>query len=178
MPDPGTPGPSPTGGTPEPQAPFPGPPNREGSPAAEGTGPVVHTPPTATRPGPEGLAVTRSEEELRVGVRTRLRRLRVRKYLVTDYVTRTIPVRREEVRLEEVGPDQVVAGGAGDWDPAGDQAAAPELEVVLYREEPVIQLRPVPVERVRLVKRLVTEERTITEELRKEHVELDEHPRP
>jgi Domain of unknown function (DUF2382) len=179
---PGTAGTAGAAGTPEPHPPVPGPPNREGSPAAQGTGPVVHTPPTGTptptRLGPEGLVVTRSEEELRVGVRTRLRRLRLRKYLVTDYVTRTIPVRREEVRLEEVGPDQVVAGGAGDWDPAGDQAAAPELEVVLYREEPVIQLRPVPVERVRLVKRLVTEERTITEELRKEHVEVDEHPRP
>jgi hypothetical protein len=53
------------------------------------------------------VVVTRSEEELRVGVRTRLRRLRVRRYVVTEYVTRTIPVRREKVRLEEVRSDQV-----------------------------------------------------------------------
>ena len=48
--------------------------------------------------------------------------------------------------------------------------------MVLHREEPVVQLRAVPVERVRLVKRLVTEQRTVTEELRSERVEVDEGP--
>ena len=126
-------------------------------------------------PGDAGLVVTRSEEELVVGRRTRVRRLRLRKYVVTEYVTRTIPVRRERVRLEEVAADTVVDGGADDWDdPAPDGAT--QLEVVLYREEPEIRLRPVPVERARLVKRRVSEQRTITEELRKERVEVDEPP--
>jgi Domain of unknown function (DUF2382) len=122
-----------------------------------------------------GLVVTRSEEEMRVGVRTRLRPVRVRKYVVTEYVTRTIPVRREKVRLEEVPSDQVVEGGADRWQPAGE-AGAPELEVVLHREEPVVQLRPVPVERVRLYRELVSDRRTVTAELRKEQVEVDEGP--
>ncbi len=126
-------------------------------------------------PGGAGPVVTRSEEELRVGVRTRLRRVRVRKYVVTEYVTRTIPVRREKVRLEEVPSDEVVEGGADRWRPAGE-AGAPELEVVLHREEPVIRLRPVPVERVRLVRQLVSDRRTVTAELRKEQVEVDEGP--
>jgi uncharacterized protein (TIGR02271 family) len=116
--------------------------------------------------------VTRSEEELRVGLRTRLRRLRLRKYVVTEYVTRTIPVRREKVRLEELGPGQLVDGGADDWAGPG-QDGATQLELVLHREEPLVQLRAVPVERVRLVKRLVTEQRTVTEDLRKEQVEVD-----
>jgi hypothetical protein len=142
--------------------PSPGPPP---VPPAVRAGP----PPAAGEPG---LVVTRSEEELRVGLRTRLRRLRLRRYVVTEYVTRTIPVRREKVRLEELPSGQVVDGGADGWPPAGE-AGVPELEVVLYREEPVIQLRTVPVERVRLVKRLVTEQHTVTEELRKEQVEVD-----
>jgi len=144
---------------PEPRPPAPSPPEGERSSAAEGS----------------RLVVTRSEEELRVGVRTRLRRLRLRKYVVTEYVTRTIPVRREKVRLEEVPSDQVVDGGADRWEPTGE-AGAPQLELVLHREEPVVRLRTVPVERVRLVRQRVADRRTVTEELGKEQVELDEGP--
>jgi hypothetical protein len=172
-----------TEAAPEPHAPVPGPPDREGSPTPDALAPVVHTPrrpdPPAA-PGEAGLVVTRSEEELRVGRRTRLRRLRLRKYVVTEYVTRTIPVRREKVRLEELPSDQVADGGADDWvDPGQDDTT--QLELVLHREEPVVQLRAVPVERVRLVKRLVTDQRTVTEELRAERVEVDADqgpPRP
>jgi hypothetical protein len=162
-------------GTPEPRPPVPGPPNREGSPAAEGTAPVVHTPrradPTAEA-GEGGVVVTRSEEELAVVVRTRLRRLRLRKYVVTEYVTRTIPVRREKVRLELVSADEVLDGGADDWGDEPDEAT--QLGLVLHREEPEIRLRPVPVERVRLARHLVTERRTVSEWLRKEQVEVDQ----
>jgi hypothetical protein len=46
-------------------------------------------------------AMTRSEEEVRVGKRTRVRgRARLKKYVVTDYVETKVPVKREEVRLE------------------------------------------------------------------------------
>jgi Domain of unknown function (DUF2382) len=129
------------------------------------------------RPAAQGpVEVVRSEEELQVGVRRWRRRLRLRKYVVTEYVTRTIPVRREEVRLEEVtAPAEPVGEPAdqGAAQAAGDQAL---LEVVLHREEPVIQLRVVPAERVRLFKDVVTEQRTVTEEIRKEQVELQSEP--
>jgi stress response protein YsnF len=118
------------------------------------------------------VEVVRSEEELQVGVRRRLRRLRLRKYVVTEYVTRAIPVRREEVRLEELSAPAEPVGEPDDQgavQAAGDQAL---LEVVLHREEPVIQLRVVPAERVRLFKDVVTEQRTVTEEIRKEQVDL------
>ena len=181
---PGTPDALGTPGTPEPPHPrVPGPPNREGSPAGQVGAPVVHTSPDRPgegdpgRPGEGGVVVTRSEEELVVGKRTRLRRVRVRKYVVTEYVTRTIPVRREEVRLEELPAAGVTEGGADDWG-APDQGGAPELEVVLHREEPEIRLWPVPVERVRLRRQLVTERRTVTAELRKEQVEVDQDQRP
>jgi stress response protein YsnF len=46
-------------------------------------------------------AMTRSEEELVVGTRRRVRgKARLRKYVVTEHVQRTIPVQREEVRVE------------------------------------------------------------------------------
>ena len=118
------------------------------------------------------MEVVRSEEELQVGVRSRRRRLRLRKYVITEYVTRTIPVRREEVRLEEVPAPAEPVGEPDDQgavQAAGDQAL---LEVVLHREEPVIQLRVVPAERIRLFKDVVAEQRTVTEEIRKEQVDL------
>jgi stress response protein YsnF len=132
-------------------------------------------------PGVQGPAaqgpveVVRSEEELQVGVRWRLRRVRLRKYVVTEYLTRTIPVRREDVRLEEL-PEPAEPTGEPDQpavQPAGDQAL---VELILHREEPVIQLRVVPAERVRLFKDVVTEQRTVTEELRKERVDLRSTP--
>ena len=46
-------------------------------------------------------AMTRSEEELRVGTQTRERgRARLRKYVTTEQQTVTVPVQREEVRVE------------------------------------------------------------------------------
>ena len=50
-----TPGGAPTPRTREPRAPFPGPPNREGSPAGAGRGPVVHSPPGGTGTGADPL---------------------------------------------------------------------------------------------------------------------------
>jgi stress response protein YsnF len=137
-------------------------------------GPAGPPVPRLAAQGP--VEVVRSEEELQVGVRRRLRRLRLRKYVVTEYLTRTIPVRREEVRLEELPAPAEPVGEAGDQgaaQAAGDQAL---LEVVLHREEPVIQLRVVPAERVRLFKDVVTEQRTVIEEIRKEQVDLQSEP--
>jgi hypothetical protein len=136
-----------------------------------------------TRAGPAGppvprlaaqgpVEVVRSEEELQVGVRRRRRRLRLRKYVVTEYLTRTIPVRREEVRLEEVAAPAESVGEPDEQSTVQAASEQPLLEVVLHREEPVIQLRVVPAERVRLFKDVVTEQRTVTEEIRKEQVNL------
>jgi hypothetical protein len=51
--------------------------------------------------GDDRDAMTRSEEELVVGTRRRVRgKARLKKYVVTEHVQRTIPVQREEVRVE------------------------------------------------------------------------------
>jgi uncharacterized protein (TIGR02271 family) len=97
----------------------------------------------------------------------------LRKYVVTEYVTRTIPIRREEVRLEELPPGSPAPADPPTPDGPGDE---PSLELVLHREEPVIQTRVVPIERVRVVKHVVTEHRTFSEQLRKEQVELQQEP--
>jgi stress response protein YsnF len=45
--------------------------------------------------------MVRSEEELTVGTRRRVRgKARLKKYVVTEHVQRTVPVQREEVRVE------------------------------------------------------------------------------
>jgi uncharacterized protein (TIGR02271 family) len=115
-------------------------------------------------------AMTRSEEELRVGKAQRERgRARLRKYVVTEQVQQTVPVQREEVRVErEPITDASVADAT-----AGPDISEEEHEVVLHEEEVVVEKRAVPKERVRLDTETVTDERQISEEVRKEHIEVD-----
>ena len=115
-------------------------------------------------------AMTRSEEELRVGTAERERgRARLRKYVVTEQVTQTVPVRREEVRVER----EPITEGNVDRALAGPEISEEEHEVVLHEEEPVVEKRTVPKERVRMEKDSVTEEAQVSEEVRKEQIEAD-----
>ena len=130
-------------------------------PAATATAPMTTA---STEPG--GTMV-RSEEELRVRIRRRARRVRVKRYVVTDYVTRAIPVRREELRLEAeelVDEANLTAPPA----PPGDGR-----EMVLHQEEVVVSKRVVARERVRLRVQTVTEHRQISGEVRIERIEVD-----
>jgi uncharacterized protein (TIGR02271 family) len=115
-------------------------------------------------------AMTRSEEELRVGTAQRERgRARLRKYVVTEEVQQTIPVQREEVRVErEPITDANIADAT-----SGPEISDEEHEVTLHDEEPVVEKRTVPKERVRLDKETVVDEQTVSEEVRKEQIEAD-----
>jgi uncharacterized protein (TIGR02271 family) len=116
-------------------------------------------------------AMTRSEEEVRVGTAERESgRVRLRKYVVEDEVTQTVPVRREEVRVEREAITDENVGDAMDGPAISDE----EHEVVLREEEPVVEKRAVPKERVRLDKDTVTDERQVTETARKEQIEVDD----
>jgi uncharacterized protein (TIGR02271 family) len=116
-------------------------------------------------------AMTRSEEELRVGTAEReAGRVRLRKYVVEDEVTRTVPVQREEVRVER---EPITDANVGDA-MAGPEISEEEHEVVLHEEEPVAEKRTVPKERVRLDKDAHTEEREVSETLRKEEIDVDD----
>ena len=128
-------------------------------------------------PAADGEAlVTRSEEELRISTHRReVRRARLARYVETETVTRTVEVGREQVRVEyepisaqsDSGRSEHPADGGDGW-------------MVLYDEEVVLTTRRVPRERVRLRTHSITEDREITEVLRKERIEVargDQTPR-
>ena len=99
-------------------------------------------------------AMTRSEEELRVGTTERESgRVRLKKYVVEDQVTETVPVRREEVRVEREPITDANVDDATD----GPAISEEEHEVTLRAEEPVVEKRTVPQERVRLEKDVETD---------------------
>lgn len=115
-------------------------------------------------------AMTRSEERLHVGTRQReTGRARLRKYVVTENVTQTVPVSHEEVRLEREPITEANRGEAYD----GPAISEEEHEVVLHGEEAVVDKEAVAVERVRLDKETVTEQQTVTDQVRKERIELE-----
>jgi uncharacterized protein (TIGR02271 family) len=115
-------------------------------------------------------AMTRSEEELRVGTETRERgRARLRKYVVTEEQQVTVPVQREEVRVER----EPITDANLDAATSGPAISEDEHEVTLHEETPVVEKRAVPRERLRLDTETVTDERQVAEEVRKEQVEVE-----
>jgi hypothetical protein len=92
-------------------------------------------------------AMTRSEEELRVGTQAR---------------------ERGRARLREPITDANLDAAT-----SGPAISEEEHEVTLREEEVVVEKRAVPRERVRLDKDTVTEERQVAEEVRKEQIEVD-----
>jgi uncharacterized protein (TIGR02271 family) len=115
-------------------------------------------------------AMTLSEERINVGTQRReAGRARLRKYVVTENVTQTVPVTREEVVLErEPITDANIANAT-----SGPDISEEEHEVILHEETPVVEKTVEPVERVRLGTQETTEQRTVTEEVRKERIDTD-----
>jgi len=115
-------------------------------------------------------AMTRSEEELEVGTAQRERgRARLRKYVTTETQQLTVPVEREEVRVER----EPITDANLDAATSGPAISEEEHEVTLREEEVVVDKRAVPKERVRLDTETVTEERQVSEEVRKEQIEVE-----
>ena len=114
-------------------------------------------------------AMTRSEEEVRVGVAQReAGRVRLRKFIVSEQVQQTVPVQREQVRVEREPITAANMPAAMD----GPALSEEEHEVTLRAEEAVVEKTVVPKERVRLDKDVVTEQRTVQETVRGERIEL------
>jgi uncharacterized protein (TIGR02271 family) len=88
---------------------------------------------------------------------------------VTEQVETTVPVQREEVRIER----EPITDGNVDEALDGPAISEEEHEVVLHAQEPVVEKRAVPKERVRMDKDTVTDEHTVSEEVRKERIEPD-----
>jgi len=115
-------------------------------------------------------AMTRSEEQLRVGTETReTGRARLRKHVVTEQQNVTVPVSREEVTVEREPITDANRGAAR----SGPAISEEEHEVTLRAERPVVDKEAVPVERVRLGTETRTEHETVGGEIRKEQIEID-----
>ena len=111
-------------------------------------------------------AMTRSEEELQVGKREQeMGRLRVHKWVETEQVDVPVAVRREKACVTKEPVDETV--GSED---IGEES----LDVTLREERPVVQKDTVAKERIRVDKDVDVEQETVSEELRKERVDVDD----
>jgi stress response protein YsnF len=148
-----------------------------------GTGPRHASPAETAATGERSSdgAMTRAEEQLRVGTeRVATTRARLVKYVVTEDVQITVPIRREEIRVEQVPLDAVDDEPAETLVPeeaAGGSAGLPG-EIVLHTERPVVTVEVVPVERVRLRVDVVEGQETVSGQVQREQIVVDETPSP
>jgi stress response protein YsnF len=152
--------------------------------AASPTAPPAASTTTATQQASTDGAMTRSEEQLRVATqRVATTRARLVKYVVTEEVQITVPIRREEIRVEQVPVDAVDDGPGESLLSADDTPARPSAgglpdEIILHTERPVVTVEVVPTERVRLRTELVQGQETVTGQVQREEIVVDEHPAP
>lgn len=109
--------------------------------------------------------IIRSEEQLHVGTEEyESGKARLHKYVVTENVTRTVPVTHEEVRVvrEPLRPGE--KAGRSD-------ITEQDVEVTLHAERATMRKETVPVERVRMETKKVTEQKEVSAELRKEQID-------
>jgi uncharacterized protein (TIGR02271 family) len=79
------------------------------------------------------------------------------------------PVEREEVRVER----EPITDANLDAATSGPEISEEEHQVILHEEEPVVEKRTVPKERVQLGKETVTEQEQVGGEVRQEHIEVE-----
>ena len=149
--------------------------------SAHGTAGTTTTTTTDTTSGVRGAghdtsgpntddAMTLSEERVHVGtVQREAGRARLRKHIVSERVSETVPVTREEVVVEREPITEANRGAAL----SGGDLTEEEHEVILHEEEAVTRKETVPVERVRLGTQEFTEQQTVTDEVRKEVIDVD-----
>ncbi|MDA4888341.1 PRC and DUF2382 domain-containing protein [Streptomyces sp. MS2A] len=157
----------------------PGPAGTAGAAGAAGAAGVAGTTPGGTTGREDaarheamrgGEAMTRSEEQMRVGVeRHESGRARLRKYVVTEEVQQTVPVTHEEVRVVR----EPITDANRDEAMAGPEIGEAEHEVTLHAERPVVETETVPVERVRMTTEELTENETVRGQVRKERIEAE-----
>jgi uncharacterized protein (TIGR02271 family) len=124
-----------------------------------------------TDTGRDDQSMTRSEERLRVDTESvETGRVRLRKYVVTENQQVTVPVSHEEVRIEREPISSADAARATGGAKIGEE----QREITLHAERPVVSKETVAVERVRLGTDVVTEEQTVSDQVRKERIDIDQ----
>ncbi|MFC1415728.1 DUF2382 domain-containing protein [Streptacidiphilus cavernicola] len=119
--------------------------------------------------------MTRYEERMRVGTeRVESGHARLHKYVTTEQVQQVVPLTHQEVRIErEMIPEAERRAAMGDG-----RIGELEQDVAFFEERTVVTKETVPVERVHVHLEEVTEEVTVMEELRTEHIDLEGETRP
>ena len=111
--------------------------------------------------------LTRSEEELHVGTRrVEAGRAKLRKFVVTEQQTVTVPVSHEEVQVVR---EPLQPGDSLDGATIGEDS----IEVPLRQDEVLVDKEVVGVEKVKLATQTVTEQQQVTDQVRKEQIEVD-----
>ncbi|KQO62687.1 YsnF/AvaK domain-containing protein [Curtobacterium sp. Leaf261] len=119
------------------------------------------------------VAVVRHEEQLRVSTDVvATERVRLERVVVTEQRTITVDVSHEEIRLTR---EPIVGGGPV---PADAPAARGPVVVVLHEERIALVRTVVPVERVTMTTRSVTEDVLVAEDLRYEDVDVERTQSP
>ncbi|MGC0421296.1 DUF2382 domain-containing protein [Embleya sp. AB8] len=119
-------------------------------------------------------AMTRSEERLDVHVETiEAGRAALRKVIETERVDQVVPVMHEEWEIVREPIDNNNRQAALNGPDMRENAH----EIVLHAERVVVHKEVVPVERIRLVAKKVQAEQRVTEEVRRERIELHEGDR-
>lgn len=157
------PAPQPRPTPPEPQQTPPEP--RQTQPTARRTPPAAPTRPTET---PRPTELTSFEERVRVGTEAvETGTVRLRKHVVNEPVETSVPLRHEEVTVERVP-------AATPTPSPGHQFEEQTVEVTLHAERPNIVKETVPVETVRLSTKTETDERRISDQVRRERIEVED----
>lgn len=122
------------------------------------------------------LSMVRHEEQLGVtGLEWRpYQRLRVRRVVHTEEVTEVVTVRREELVVEDepITAFERLEATYGTATPPPPE----DIEMVLHREEVVVQKRIVPYERVRIHTDRVAFDHSIEGTVRKERIDVEREP--
>jgi uncharacterized protein (TIGR02271 family) len=110
--------------------------------------------------------VDRREERLQVGKESyETGHVRLHRYVDAEPVEKTVHLAHEEFEVERapVSTDEPVRGNVSEL----------QQEITLHGERAVMHKETMPVERVRLVTRQVEEDRTFSDEIRRERIEIE-----
>jgi uncharacterized protein (TIGR02271 family) len=141
------------------------------SPASQrATQPQSQTTAQKQSTGRESATVQLHEEQVKVGKReVEAGGIRLRKVVRTETVNQPVELRREEIEIERV-PAEGQQSQAG----TGQAFQQQDIFIPLRREEAVVQKDSRVREEVRVSKKSETERQTISENVRKEDVEIEE----
>jgi uncharacterized protein (TIGR02271 family) len=115
----------------------------------------------------DDASLVRSEEELAVGKReVEGGRVRIHKWVETEPVQVEVELKREKARVVREPADASVPAGE-----IGDEAE--EAEIVLREEQPVVSKETVARERVSIETDVVSDRQTVSDEVRKERIEVE-----